>query len=242
MVRKIVAALGLAGLYAFGVRPRLVRWGATDEEVERPFPGGDIVPGGKRGATMAITIDAPPSAVWPWLVQMGTDRGGWYSWDRLDNWGRKSADRIHPEWQKIALGDRFLAMPDGGEWWEVAALEPEHFLSLRASVDLKGRPFDPRGERPHSYTDSTWGFLLEKLSGNRTRLVVSGYWHLEPAWLQGPMNVLLLEPSHWVMQTRQFANLKRLAEGEAAAVPVNGNGKARGTKRPVAMSAAGGEG
>jgi proline iminopeptidase len=192
---------------------------------------------------MAITIDAPPSKVWPWLVQMGVDRGGWYSWDRLDNWGRKSTERIHPEWQQISVGDHFVSKPDGGEWWEVAALEPERFLCLRASVDLRMRPFDPRGPRPRHYTDSTWGFLLEKLPGDRTRLVVSGYWHLEPAWLQGPMSVLLLEPSHWIMQMRQFANLKRLAEGEtsASAAPAEGNGQERRTKRPVAMASAGGQ-
>ena len=97
---------------------------------------------------MAVTIDAPPSRVWPWLVQMGTDRAGWYSWDRLDNWGSHSADRIHPEWQEISVGDRLAATPDGSEWWEVAALEPERFLGLRMSLDLRGRPFDPRRTRP----------------------------------------------------------------------------------------------
>jgi proline iminopeptidase len=157
---------------------------------------------------MATTIDAPPSAVRPWLVQMGTDRGGWYSWDRLDNFGRSSTDRLHPEWQHVALGNRLAAKPDGSEWWEVAALEPGRFLCLRMSLDLAGRPFDPRGPRPRRYTDSTWGFLLEPLPGGRTRLVVSGYWALEPGWLRPVLSVVMLEPSHWVMQTRQFANLK----------------------------------
>jgi hypothetical protein len=69
--------------YALLVRPRLLRWGASDDELESPFPGADLVPGGVRTATMAVTIDAPTSRVWPWLVQMGTDRGGWYSWDLL---------------------------------------------------------------------------------------------------------------------------------------------------------------
>jgi proline iminopeptidase len=212
MLRKMVLLGGVVGAYAFGLRPRMLRWGATDEEVERPFPGADIISGGTRGATMAVTIDAPPSVVWPWLVQMGTDRGGWYSWDRLDNWGRNSAEELHPEWQRIAVGYHMLARPDGGEWWEVAALEPEHFLCLRMSVDLHGRPFDPQGPRPDHYTDSTWGFLLEKLPDDRTRLVVSGYWALQPHWLQPILSFLVLEPSHWIMQMRQFENLKRRAE------------------------------
>jgi proline iminopeptidase len=94
----------------------------------------------------------------------------------------------------------------------VAALEPERFLGLRMSLDLRGRPFDPAGARPRFFTDSLWGFLLEELPARRTRLVVSGYWSLRPRWLRPVASVLVLEPSHWVMQTRQFANLKRRAE------------------------------
>lgn len=207
------AALGalavLAAGYALVVRPRLLRWGATDDEVARPFPGAGIVPGGRRSATMAVTLDAPPAAVWPWLVQMGLDRAGWYSWDRLDNFGRASAWEIHPEWQDLAVGDRLRATPDGSEWWEVAALERERFLCLRMSLDLRGRPFDPRGPRPRAFTDSTWGFLLESLPEGRTRLIVSGYWAFAPRPLRPVLSVLVLEPSHWVMQTRQFANLTR---------------------------------
>ena len=70
--RRLVAMLGLsAGVYALAVRPRILRWGASDEEVRQSYPGGDLIPGGRRGATMAVTIDVPPSRVWPWLVQMG---------------------------------------------------------------------------------------------------------------------------------------------------------------------------
>lgn len=209
--RKFVAFLSLLmGVYAYLVRPRLLRWGATDEEVRRPYPGANLIPDGKRGATMAITIEAPPARVWPWLLQMGYDRAGYYSWDYLDNLGHPSATRIHPEWQQLAVGDRLTAM--GRSAWTVAALEPEHFLGLQASFDLSGRPFDPTGPRPRFYTDSLWGFLLEELPGYRTRLVVSGYWALRPRWLQPVATFFLLEPTHWIMQTRQFANLKRYAE------------------------------
>ncbi len=191
----------------------MLRCGATDEEVDRGYPGADLIADGERSATMAVTIDAPPAKVWPWLVQMGTDRGGWYSWDRLDNWGRTSTERIHPEWQQISIGDRFAGTPDGSQSWEVAALDAERFLGLRMSLDLRGRPFDPRARsRPRSYTDSLWGFLLEELPGGRTRLIVSGYWALRPRALQPILSFLFLEPSHWIMQTRQFASLKRRAE------------------------------
>ncbi len=204
--------LGLSALaYALFVRPRLLRWGATGEEVRQPYPGSDLIPGGTRGATMAVTIEAPPAAVWPWLVQMGYDRAGYYSWDYLDNLGRPSADRIHPEWQQLSVGDRLTAMgSDAG--WTVAALEPGRFLGLRASYDLSGRQFDPAGPRPRFYTDSLWGFLLKELPGGRTRLAVSGYWVFRPRWLQPIASFIFLEPAHWIMQMRQFANLKRYAE------------------------------
>ncbi len=79
---------------------------------------------------MAITLNAPPSEVWPWLIQMGCDRAGWYSWDRLDNAGRSSAQRIHEEWQFLSLGQKLKSAPKGDFWFEVAALEPERFLGL----------------------------------------------------------------------------------------------------------------
>jgi proline iminopeptidase len=144
---------------------------------------------------------------------MGTDRAGWYSWDRLDNWGRASVDRIHPEWQEVSVGDRFAGTPDGSQAWEVVALEPERFLGLRMSLDLRGRPLDPAtAGRPRHYTDSLWGFQLGELPGDRTRLVVSGYWALRPRWLQPIVSFAFLEPSHWLMQTRQFHNLRQRVE------------------------------
>ena len=211
----VVAVLGLLVIYGFAVRPRLVRWGATNLEVNAPFPGADLIPDGTRGTTMAVTIDAPPAAVWPWLAQMGVGRAVWYTWDYWRPTGRRSADRIHPEWQDIALGHHMAAVPDGSVWWEVAALEPERFLGLRMSVDLRGRCFDPHGTLPRFYSDSLWAFQLRELPGARTRLVASGYWTLRPRWLQGICGFLFIEPSTWVMQTRQFAGLKRRAERAA---------------------------
>lgn len=207
-----IAAVAVSAAYALLVRPRLLRSGATDEEVRGLYPGADLVPGGKRGATMAVTIDAPPSAVWPWLVQMGCDRAGWYSWDRLDNAGEPSAERIHPEWQKLSVGDRLTSTPSGATWFEVAALEPERFLALRAPMDFQGRPFDTTGVRPRLYNDTMWGFRLKELPGGRTRLVVSGYAAARPSTLMALGNFLFWEPAHWIMQQRQFTNLRRRAE------------------------------
>jgi hypothetical protein len=212
--RRFAALLGFAAaVYALAVRPRLLRWGATDEELREPFPGAELIPGGRRGATMAVTIDAPPARVWPWLLQMGCDRAGWYSWDRLDNSGVPSAEDIHPEWQTLAVGDRLACTPSGSVWFEVAALEPERFLGLRSPIDLRTwRPFDTAGPRPRYYADGLWAFRLKALPEGRTRLVVSGYGAARPRALQTLAEWIFWEPAHWVMQTRQFENLKRRAE------------------------------
>jgi hypothetical protein len=208
----LLSAVGV-GVYTLAVRPRLLGWGATDAEAAAPFPGADLIPGGKRSGTMAVTIDAPPSAVWPWLAQMGCDRAGWYSWDRLDNAGVPSAERIHPEWQEVAVGDRWLSTRSGATWFEVAAVEPERFLALRAPINLHGgTPFDVSSRRPRAYSDSTWAFLLDELPGGRTRLVVSGYVADHPHALLALVNFFVTEPAHWIMQMRQFQNLKRRAE------------------------------
>ncbi len=108
--RRLLVLAGVSGaVYVLVLRPRLLRWGATTEELRTEYPGADLIAGGKRGATKAITIDAPPAKVWPWLVQMGYGRAGWYSWDRLDNAGVASAQAIHPEWQQIGVGDRLAS-------------------------------------------------------------------------------------------------------------------------------------
>lgn len=195
----VLAALSL-GAYALFIRPRLLHWGATGDEVNSPFPGAELVPGGTRSATMAVTIDVPPSKVWPWLVQMGYGRAGWYSWDLLDNFNRRSSQTIHPEWQDIKVGD-YLGAPHVSELerkaWEVAALEAGRFLGLRSRI-------------PNS--ESLWGFWLKDLPAEKTRLIVSGYWNMRPRWLQPFVSFALLEWTHWIMQTKQFAELKRRAE------------------------------
>ncbi len=163
---------------------------------------------------MAVTIEAPPSQVWPWLVQMGWDRAGWYSWDRLDNGGRPSAQEVHPEWQDLSVGDWLSAWSPRGPMnaWKVVALEPRRFLGLRGLTDLRGRIIDAAKPRTSAYVDGLWGFLLDELPGDRTRVLVSGYQSIRPRWLERFLNFWVYPPVHWMMQTRQFANLKRNAE------------------------------
>jgi proline iminopeptidase len=224
--RKIVGVAGLAAIaYGVWVRPRLARWGATDEEVAGPYPGVDLVPEGERGATMAVTIEAPPDQVWPWLVQMGGDRGGWYSWDRLDNGGRSSAREVHPEWQDLAVGDHVKYWRGGGpvDAWEVAALEPNRFLGLHGLTDLRGRNLDPKHTRPSAYVEGLWGFLLNELPGGRTRLIIGGYQAIRPRWLGRFVFYWLYIPVTWIMQARMLAvlkrNIERASNASSAATP-----------------------
>lgn len=218
--RKIVVATGVAAaVYGTVVRRRLVRWGATDEEVAGTYPGAELVPAGLRSATMAVTIEASPDRVWPWLVQMGWDRAGWYSWDRLDNAGRESSREVHPEWQDLALGDHLGFWSPGvgaADAWEVAVLEPNRFLGLLGLSDLRGRKLDFEAPRPSAYMQGLWGFLLNGLPGGRTRLVISGYQTIRPRWIERSFNYWLYPLVVWPMQARMLAVLKRNIEQAGA--------------------------
>jgi proline iminopeptidase len=197
-----------------------MRWGATDEEISDSYPGSDLIPEGERSPTMAVTIDATPAQVWPWLVQLGGDRGGWYSWDRLDNGGRPSATEVHPEWQDLAVGDYVKYWRRNGpvDAWRVAMLEPNRFLGLHALYGRRSTPLDPSLPRPKIYIEGLWGFLLTELPGKRTRLIISGYQAVRPAWMKRLVLDWLYVPLVWPMQARMMAVLKRNIERAATSL------------------------
>jgi proline iminopeptidase len=211
--RKLGAgAVGALTVYA-ALRPRMQWLGTSDEERTATYPGDHLIPGGRRYGAMATTIAAPPERVWPWLVQMGCDRAGFYSFDRLDNGGRPSADRIHTQWQNLRAGDRIASAPDASRWFDVALLVPERALVLRASVTVPAaRNFDPADGLPGAYSDSTWGFFLRPTADGHTRLVVTGKARGSPHVPVAVANWLLWDPAHWVMQLKQFRGLRRRAE------------------------------
>jgi len=210
----LAVAVALPAFYAIGIRPRVLAWGASPEEAARPLPGDDLVAGPCGGATMATTLPAPPEDVWPWLVQMGGDRGGWYGWDRLDNNGNPSADRIVAAWQHLSPGQELLRASapgsEGPSFFVVEIVEAHHTLVLRASYHmLTGRSYDPRyGPVPWAYVDGIWGFHLRATPGGGTRLVVRTRNRSGPSHLARPFNLLLGEPLHLLMQTHQFHNLR----------------------------------
>jgi hypothetical protein len=107
------------------VRPRLTRWGAMDEEFAAAMPGDGEVPDPQLAATRAVTIDAPPAAVWPWLVQIGYHRAGWYAYDLFDNDDIPSAETILPEFQHLEVGQVI-----GEEGMTVRQIERDRHLVL----------------------------------------------------------------------------------------------------------------
>lgn len=132
-LRKTAAALAafavIAGLFAhFVYRPWQMNWGATEEEIHRAMPGDRVVGEPSFTATRAVTLDASPEQIWPWLVQMGYKQAGFYSWDFLDNARIPSAETILPEYQNLRVGDR---MPlDADDDAVVDVLVPNQHLSL----------------------------------------------------------------------------------------------------------------
>lgn len=179
-------------------------------EDERELPGDDLITDAAAQLTHGIDIEAPPEAIWPWLVQMGCGRAGWYSYDRLDNAGVESAREIHPELQHIKVGDVLPATPDGEDGFEVLRVEAPRTLIL-------GGLFDPDAKsqlaftapRPKKFWHVSWAFVLEPLGPRETRLIVRaraafpGSGALHAAWIR---------PVHHFMETAQLRHLKERVE------------------------------
>ena len=180
------------------MRRRLLRLGATAEEARRPLPGDALVPVPLVDSTMAITIAAPPAAVWPWLVQMGCGRAGWYGIDLLDNGGRRSARRIHPEWQALAAGDRLAMTPGGRRQFTVAELEPARTLVLAWSGRVAGVALA-----------TSWALVLEEPAPGTTRLLARARAAGSPTWAVRAAAIPFGEPGHVLVQRRQLVNLRR---------------------------------
>ena len=167
---------------------------ATTLEKRRPLPVDALVPEPIFASTHAITIDAPPERVWPWIAQMGACRAGWYSWDRIDNGGTPSASRVISELQTVLPGDVMPATPGRTDAFIVAAVDPPRDLVLTV----------PDGRGGHAVA---WEHLLEPIDGGRTRLIVRGrassHW-LDLARAEGPAS------QHHFFIERAYAVLARL--------------------------------
>jgi hypothetical protein len=198
--RGAVALLALGGatfLYRRAVRPWHLRWGASDEEVSTPHLGDELVAQATLVSTRAVTIDAPPEDVWPWLVQLGQGRGGFYTYDRLENLFRldiHSADRIVPELQQLEVGDVVALAPSG------AGLVVAAVVAGRALVLM------------HPDGGWTWAFTVGPADDGRARLVVRNRWTTAGAPLGFRVALAVIEPSSFVMERGMLLGIKRRAE------------------------------
>lgn len=176
------AAVG-GSVYALAVRPRISRWGATDEEVRKPLPGDELPAqyGSRRISTRAISIDAPPGEVWPWLVQMGSGRAGFYTHEWVERLlfityaDGHASTRVHPEWQDLRVGDH---------------VPYSRFNDCEVTLV----------DRPHCLVAGEW-LVLEPLDGGtRTRLIARtrGSW-IEWAARRVPVLWPLLWPIGWLV-------------------------------------------
>jgi hypothetical protein len=188
------------------MRFRYLRWGATDQEVDDSLPGDDLIPNADMIATRAITIRAEADHVWPWIAQLGQGRGGFYSYDWLENLvgcNIHSSDRILPEWQDIKVGDEIRLAPQVG--LVVAFVEQGRSLVLRGGI--------PIGKRAAPY-DFTWAFRLREEADETTRLLVRERYAYTRAWAR-----LIVEPTEllsFAMSQKMLRGIRDRAERTAA--------------------------
>ncbi len=219
------------------VRPWWHSWGVDPADAERALPGDDVIPGAPISDTRSLRVAAPPSAVWPWLLQMGYGRGGWYSYDAIDMRG-SSAAGILPDHQALAVGDIVPTHPTGG--FEVRAIEPEHALVLymdaamaraqalaaaaksggdaeETPANLKAAGAFMANSQPEEFKAS-WTFVLEPDGEDATRLIErvrADFSGSEKPWSE------FLRPlmgfGVFVMVRKQMLGIRRRVEGAAAA-------------------------
>lgn len=195
-IGAVAGAVAVRETYQRRLRGPVLTWGATAEEAARPLPGDELLEDADIVSTRAITIDAPPSAVWPWLMQMGSGRAGAYTYDWIENLfglGMHSSDRIHPEWQQLEIGDVIpgkASLPG----MRVEVLDPE-----RALVTLS--------------EDGTWGwsFVLDDVGG-KTRFISRNRIATREPSLGDRIGMAVMEPGSLVMERKMLLGIKQRAE------------------------------
>jgi hypothetical protein len=208
-----IATIGATVLLSPLLHPWYRRWGASEEETRRSLPGDSLVPEPRSEITCAVTIKAPVDRVWPWLLQLGCQRAGWYSYDLLDNGGVPSADRLLPEHQHLAVGDTVLLTPDGRMGYPVAALEPGQAIVLGGTLDTRsGQGVEPGDPLPEAYYSGINVFVFDRVDDRTTRLL----FRQRLGWSASLANTLIyrvfLEPIAFVMCRKMLKGIKRRAE------------------------------
>jgi len=189
-----ISLIVLVFVYLTLFRPWQLRWGATDAEIKRSMPGDEIVGKPSFNATRAVTIHAPAQNIYPWIVQMGVTRAGWYSYDLLDNLGRRSAESILPEHQNIQVGDLIPLSPDGKQGMRVKYFRKNKWMLW----------WDEKG-------DTTWVWEIHPEGEGNARLITRvrvKYRLFSPAILFN----LLIEFFDILMMRKSMLGIKKRAE------------------------------
>jgi hypothetical protein len=216
MFFTLLVMVALAALYWFPIRRWMNQWGATPSDLARVMAGDALLPEWTYSGTTAAIVHAKPEHIWPWLMQIGYQRGGLYSYDWLDRLfgylDRPSATRILPEFQHLVVGDH---IPLGrGPSWPVAVLEPNRALVL----DMRNM----------DGLDWVWQFGLYPIDDSRTRLVSRSRVRAQTVWTR--LMIHAIEPAGFLMTRRMLFGLKERAEAlRAASLP-----ESQADRRPAA--------
>jgi hypothetical protein len=207
-VRNSALALAaVSGAYWFSVRPWHLRWGASDAEVARRWPGDEFVPAPHTRSVRAITVNAPAERVWPWIMQVDRERGGFYSYSWLENLIGANIHNVYhliPGLPARQPGDTVWMAPrekfGGMGRMVVATITPERSMVLVPPVDAEGAVSG-------GVAEGVWAFNLDPRPDGTTRLVM-----LSLASKMRLPDLFFWEPAHFVMERKMMLTIKRLAE------------------------------
>ena len=210
-MKRALGGILLLGLVGYGVDRALSRWygtwGTDAPDRRRTLPGDELTPDATSMTTRTVEIDAPVSTVWSWLVQIGQERSGFYSYRLLENLALADmprVERIVPEWQQRERGD--VVWLSSAEHWGgngkqiIAAIEPEKHYIMTGEADWQRI-------QEGGHAKGTWGFILESLPNDRTRLIARSRYASPPPGF---------ELAHFIMERKMLLRIKELSEGKPA--------------------------
>jgi hypothetical protein len=203
---------GFTTLYLMVIRPWHLKWGATTEEVKRSLPGDELIPNAKINATHAITIEATIDRVWPWIAQIGQGRGGFYSYEAIENamgLNIHNADRVLPDCPQPQVGKSMPLADDFGVPY--AIVDAPHTLVVHGDTRLPGDNPPPK-MRPGDYLAMVWGWYLEPLDDHTTRLIERCRIDYGPGLLNTLIHRLFMEPGAFIMERKMLLGIKARAE------------------------------
>lgn len=198
--------------YQKAIGPWLRQWGAFQEETKAELPGDELVPGAIFSTTRAVTIQAQPDQVWPWIVQMGQGRGGLYSYDFLENLmglNIHSADRVLPEFGELQPGD-IIPLEPAGSGYTVHSIKPGEYLLLY--TDGSGDTEMARALQS-AQVKTTWLFLLREMETGCTRLIIRWRAEMNPkSSLYARLMTIGIEPIEFMMERKMLLGIRQRAE------------------------------